>query len=53
MPDRAGLRQDALADPDGDAREGTATVLFQAELVLEGVDEDVANLLTQAERCAA
>src|SRR4029453_1302412 len=38
-PDRGGQGEQALADADEDPAEDAATVLFQAELLLEGVDD--------------
>jgi len=35
VPDRGGQGQDALQDPDGDAGDGTAAVLFKIELALK------------------
>src|SRR5215207_5014373 len=37
VPDRCGQGEDALQDPDGDAGDGTATVLFEIELAFEGL----------------
>jgi hypothetical protein len=37
VPDRGGQGQDALQDPDDDAGDGAATVLFEVELAFEGV----------------
>src|SRR3954453_1388212 len=37
VPDRGGQGEDALQDPDGDAGDGTATVLFEIELAFEGL----------------
>src|SRR3954464_9540976 len=37
VPDRGGQGEDALQDPDGDAGDGPAAVLFEIELAFEGL----------------
>src|SRR3954462_12594529 len=37
VPDRGGQGEDALQDPDGDAGDGSATVLLKVELAFEGL----------------
>ena len=49
-PDRRCQGQEALRDPDDHAGQGPATVAFQAELVLEGVEGALDPLPPAAQR---
>src|SRR5918995_854413 len=49
-PDGGGQGEQALADADEDSAEGAAMVLFQAELVFEGVDDRLDPLAHPAQR---
>src|SRR4029453_8453969 len=49
-PDRGGQGEQPLADADEDSAEGAAMVLFQAELVFEGVDDRLDPLAHPAQR---
>lgn len=50
VPDRCGQREDTLRDADSDALEGSAAVLFQVELVLEGVVHRLGQLSHRLQR---
>src|ERR671912_2846196 len=49
-PDRGGQGQQSLADADKDPAQGAAAMLFQPELVLEGVDDRLDPLAHPAQR---
>src|SRR3982751_6556551 len=53
VPDRGGQGEDALQDPDGDAGDGAAAVLFEVELALEGLVDRFDALPYGTEQAAA
>src|SRR5207247_9614179 len=48
--DRGGQREQSLADADNDPAQGSATMLFQPELVFEGVDDRLDPLAHPTQR---
>src|SRR5438046_2450175 len=53
VPDRGSQGEDALQDPDGDARDGAATVLFKVQLALEGLIDRFDGLPHGSEQATA